>query len=409
MLIEQIIKQTIDLQGFRVHAVRKEPDGFVAEIVADKRYSPRCGICGTAAEYRDCRPARFFRHVPLWNMTVWLKYSPRRVYCPACGGVHVEQLPWATGKHRFTTAFACFLAGWAKMLPWLKVAGLFLCSWGAVAAAVKSVVSYGLEHRDLSGITHIGIDEISRKKGHVYLTNVYDLHTKTLIWSGDGRAMETLRQFFDYLGPERSARLQGICCDMWQPYIDVIKERAPQAVLVFDKFHIVRHLLDAVDQVRRDEIRDKGKQHKELMKDSRYIWLKNPWNLTPRQQARLSSLEHLNLKINRAYLLKERFRDFWSYKTKGWATRHLKQWFWWATHSRLEPMRDFAWMIRRHEDNILTWFQMPINNGTVEGLNNKAKVVSHKAYGFRTVHNYICNLYHCMADLPIPKIVHTFV
>jgi transposase len=145
------------------------------------------------------------------------------------------------------------------------------------------------------------------------------------------------------------------------------------------------------------------------MKNSRYIWLKNPWNLTPKQQARLSVLEKMNLKINRAYLLKERFRDFWSYKTKTWAQKHLNQWFWWATHSRLQPMRDFAWMVRRHEENILTWFQMPIHNGTVEGLNNKAKVVSHKAYGFRTASNYIRNLYHCMSDLPEPPLVHRFV
>ena len=286
---------------------------------------------------------------------------------------------------------------------------MFGCAWGTIAAAVKSVVKYGMEHRDLNGITHIGIDEISRKKGQVYLTNVYDLRSKTLIWSGVERTKDALRSFFNSLGPERTSKLQGICCDMWKPYIEVIKECAPQATLVFDTFHIVRHLMEAVDQVRRDEIREKGKDHKDLMKGSRYIWLKNPWNLTPKQRARLSSLEHMNLKITRAYLLKERFRDLWSYKTKSWAKKHLKQWFWWATHSRLESIREFAWMIRRHEENILTWFQMPINNGSVEGLNNKAKVVSHKAYGFRTADHFICNLCHCMGNLPAPPLMHRFV
>ena len=355
------------------------------------------------------RDVRFFRHVPLWNIPVWFKYEPRRVYCSTCRGVRTEQLPWVTGKQRFTRAYCCFLAKWAELLPWHSVAKLFSCAWGTVATAVKSVVSYGMEHRDLSGITHIGIDEISRKKGQVYLTNVYDLRSKTLIWSGVERTKDALRSFFTYLGPERTSKLQGICCDMWKPYIEVIKECAPQATLVFDKFHIVRHLMEAVDQVRRDEIREKGKEHKGLMKDSRYIWLKNPWNLTPKQRARLSSLERMNLKINRAYLLKERFRDVWSYKTKPWAKKYLKQWFWWATHSRLEPIREFAWMIRRHEENILTWFHMPINNGSVEGLNNKAKVVSHKAYGFRTADHFICNLYHCMGNLPAPPLMHRFV
>jgi transposase len=409
MLVEQIIKQTVDLQGFRVHTVTKDADGLIAEIRPDSRHRVRCGSCGHPAVYRDRREVRFFRHVPLWNIPVWFKYEPRRVSCSRCGGVRTERLPWVTGKQRFTLAYSCYLAKWAEMLPWYSVAKLFSCAWGTVATAVKSVVNYGMEHRDLSGITHIGIDEISRKKGQVYLTNVYDLRSKTLIWSGVERTKDALRSFFKYFGPERTSKLQGICCDMWKPYVEVIRECAPQATLVFDKFHIVRHLMEAVDQVRRDEIREKGKEHKDLMKDSRYIWLKNPWNLTSKQRTKLSSLERMNLKINRAYLLKERFRDLWSYKTKPWARKHLKQWFWWATHSRLEPLREFAWMVRRHEENILTWFHMPINNGVVEGLNNKAKVVSHKAYGFRTAGHFICNLYHCMANLPAIPLMHRFV
>jgi transposase len=259
------------------------------------------------------------------------------------------------------------------------------------------------------GATHIGVDEISRKRGHVYVTNVYDLQRKRLVWSGEGRSKETLEGFFEFLGPERSAALEGICCDMWQPYVDVIKARAPQAVLVFDKFHIVRHLMAAVDQVRRDEIREKGPAHKALMYKTRFIWLKNPWNLTDAQAFRLGELERLNLKINRAYLLKELFRHFWDYRRAGWAKHYLKKWFWWATHSRLTPMRDFAWMVRRHEDDILNYFRTPIDNGTVEGLNNKAKLVIHKAYGFRTAKNYIRNLYHCLGNLPLPQTVHTFV
>ncbi|MHB1270923.1 MAG: transposase [Thermoleophilia bacterium] len=136
------------------------------------------------------------------------------------------------------------------------------------------------------------------------------------------------------------------------------------------------------------------------MAKTHYIWLKNPWNLTSHQQARLSELEQLDLKINRAYLLKEAFRGFWDYRRPSWAKRYLDKWFWWATHSRLQPMRDFAWMLRRHQDDLMSYFRMPIHNGTVEGLNNKAKVISHKAYGFRTAKTYIRNLYHCMAELP---------
>jgi transposase len=408
MLVESLIKETVELQGFRVKVVQKSADGLEARLQVDKRYSPRCGVCGEPARYRDTRTNRRFRHVPLWGINVHLVYAPRRVTCRHCGGVHVEKMPWVSGKRQFTHALMVTLASWARILTWKQVASLLHCSWSTVEAAVDEAVTYGLAHRDLSDVTHIGIDEISRKRGHVYVTNVYDLRRRCLLWSGEGRAKETLEGFFDWFGDERTAMLDGVCCDMWQPYIDVVKTRAPKAILVFDKFHIVQHLTQAVDQVRRDEIREKGQDHKALMNKTRYIWLKNPWNLSDKQQARLSELEHLNLKINRAYLLKEAFREFWSYTYAGWAKRYLNRWFWWATHSRLQPMRDFAWMLRRHQDDLMNYFKMPIHNGTVEGLNNKAKVISHKAYGFRTAKSYTRNLYHCMADLPLPKTLHTF-
>jgi transposase len=409
MHIESLIRETLPLQGFRIDSVEIYSFGVSARIVPDLRFHRRCGKCGRPGKYRDARPERQFKHVPIWGIPVELSYSPRRVSCTHCQGIYVESIPWAAGKRRLTVAFACYLATWARLLPWLEVARLFRCAWGTVASAVHFVVKHGLENRDLSSVTHIGIDEISRKKGHEYLTTVYDLKARKLIWSGEGRTEETLRQFFDFFGRKRANRLQGICCDMWMPYIKVIEEKAPKAILVFDKFHIIRHLMQAVDQVRRDEIKEKGKEHKILMKNTRYIWLKNPWNLTDKQSDRLGSLEKLNLKINRAYLLKESFRHLWSYKTTGWASKYLNKWFWWATHSRLKPMRDFAWIIRRHEDNILSYFKLPIHNGTVEGLNNKAKVVSRRAYGFRSAKNYILNLYHCLADLPWPKLLHTFV
>lgn len=392
MLVESLIKETVELQGFRVVAVQKSAGGLEAELVPDRRFSPCCGACGNPATYRDTRPVRRFRHVPLWGIDVYLRYAPRRVVCGRCGGVHVEAMPWVSGQRRFTRALMVTLATWARVLTWKQVAALFRCSWSTVEAAVDEAVGYGLAHRELSAVSHIGIDEISRKRGHVYLTNVYDLNSRALLWSGEGR----------------TAQLEGVCCDMWQPYADVVQARAPQAILVFDKFHIVQHLTKAVDQVRREEIREKGQEHKALMSKTRYIWLKNPWNLTDKQQARLSELEQLNLKINRAYLLKEAFREFWSYTYAGWAERYLDNWFWWATHSRLGPMREFAWMLRRHQEDLMNYFRMPIHNGTVEGLNNKAKVISHKAYGFRTAKSYIRNLYHCMAGLPLPKTVHTF-
>jgi transposase len=242
----------------------------------------------------------------------------------------------------------------------------------------------------------------------VYLTNVYDLKTGSLIWSGEGRTKDTLTDFFKFFGPERTARLIGICCDMWPSYIEAVKAKAPQAILVFDKFHIVRKLTEAVDIVRRQEVSDKSAEHKGILAGTRYIWLKNPWNLTDKQKSSLGFLETLNLKIHRAYLLKESFRDFWQSTSKEIAGKFMEQWFSWAMESKIKPMQDFALLLKRHEENILTYFDMPISNGAVEGLNNKAKVISHRAYGFRSAKNYILNLYHCMGDLPMPITLHRF-
>jgi transposase len=409
MLIKQLIRETLELQGFRIESVEKRDSELLVAIEPDLRHHPRCGVCGTSGDYRDTLPKRHFRHVTLWGIDVNLVYSPCRVRCTRCDGFHVEQMPWAAGKRRLTKALAVTIATWARQLTWQQVARLFGCSWGTVASAVAYVVDFGLSRRDLSEVTHIGIDEISRQKGHVYLTNVYDLKTGTLIWSGEGRSIESLEAFFSFFGPERTRQLIGICCDMWPAFINAVKAKAPQATLVFDKFHIVRKLTEAVDTVRRQEINEKGKEHKKLVAGSRYIWLKNPWNLTDGQKASLSTLEKLNLTIHRAYLLKESFRDFWQSPTKEDAAKYLEQWYAWADESEIKPMQEVADLLWRHEENILTYFDMPISNGIVEGLNNKAKVISHRAYGFRTAKNFILNLYHCMGDLAMPTTLHRFV
>lgn len=410
MLIESIVRQTLGIKRHVVkEVVQTEFDGFRVRLDIRKGWKQPCGTCGTLGRVRDRLRKRSWMHVPLWGILVTLVFAPARVNCLNCRKVRVAEIPWSRGKCRLSVGLIWLLSAWCKLLAWDQVASLFGVHWNTVATAVRQAVSYGLEHREMGGILYIGVDELSRQKGHVYVTNVYDLSTRRLLWSGEGRSKETLRAFFEEHGSVLRETVRGVCCDMWQPYIDVIKEHLPEVTLVFDKFHITQHLLQAVDEVRREEARELKKTNPELLKRTRYIWLKNPENLTDKQRARLGHLEKLNLRCNRAYLLKESFREFWGYKRKGWAKRFLKKWFWWATHSRLKPMRDFAWMLRRHEEGILAYFDERISNGAVEGMNNKAKVVSHRSYGFRTAATYITALYHCLGDLPEPELVHRFL
>jgi len=364
-----------------VKEVKEEDGSLSVHLVPDGRFKVICSVCESKGPGYDTLRERQWKHVPLWGIPVVLVYAPRRVHCARCG-IKVESIPGTKGKSPLSVPLSIVLASWAKEVAWQVVGRFFGFHWNTVRKAVKDVVDYGLRHREIGNVLLIGIDEISRRKGHVYHTQVYDLISKRLLWSGEDRTSETLETFCDEMGEEHCEQIEAVCCDMWAPYVDVIKARLPNAILVFDKFHIVRHLMDAVDKVRREEARELKAENPEVLKKTRYVWLKNPWNLTDKQKVRLSYLEKLNLKINRAYLLKEAFRRFWDYTYPAWAKKYLDQWFWWATHSRLQPMREFAWMIRRHQNDILNYFKVRIDNGAVEGLNNKAKSISHRAFGY---------------------------
>ena len=408
MLTKSIVRKTLGLKRHCVKEVRDEDGQLMVYLVPDSRCKLVCSRCGSKGPGYDTLKERRWKHVPLWGIPVSLVYAPRRVRCAKCG-IKVEALSWTQGKSPMSLALSIFLATLAREVAWQVVGRLFGFHWNTVRKAVKDVVDYGLKHRDISNLLYIGIDEISRKKGHVYHTQVYDLIEKKLLWSGEDRKAETLEAFFDELGKERCEQIEAVCCDMWAPYADVIKTRLPNALLVFDKFHIIRHLIEAVDTVRKEEARELKAEAPDLLKKTRYIWLKNPWNLTEQQRLRLSDLEKLNLKVNRAYLLKEAFRKFWDYTYPASAKKYLDQWFWWATHSRLKPMRDFAWMLRRHQDDILSYFKVLIDNGAVEALNNKAKAISHRAFGYRTAHTFKLALYHGLGKLPMPQLTHKFL
>lgn len=217
---------------------------------------------------------------------------------------------------------------------------------------MEQAVAHGSSRRDPSGLRVIGVDELSRRKGDVYHTDVYDLGSepRRSIWSGEGRSKAALQRFFRDLGDEQARCLEAVCCDMWANYVEVIRERAPQAGLVFDKLPIVRHLLDAVNDVRKAEARARRRDFPDVLKGTWNSWLKNPENLTDRQRLCLATLEkQRDLKVLTAYELKELFRHLWDCRSKAWAKKYLDRWFWPTTHSGVEAIREFAWMLRWHK------------------------------------------------------------
>lgn len=252
----------------------------------------------------------------------------RRVACPRCG-VKVERTPWAEGKNHLTTTYAWFLAKWAKRLSWKEVAAVFTTSWDNVFRSVKMAVAWGLAPRDLGNVTAIGIDEIAWKRGHKYLTLVYqvDAGCRRLLRIGKERTAKTLKQFFKEFGPERTSHLEFICSDMWQPYLRVVAEVAGKALHILDRFHLMTHFGKAIDKVRATEAKElKAKGKQPVLTGTRWFLLKRPDNLTDKQTVKLKELLAINLKSVRAYLLKEDFDQFWRYKSAEWAGRFLDDW-----------------------------------------------------------------------------------
>lgn len=409
MTVASLVRRTLALGRHRVVGVRNDGGRIVVDLDVIKGRHQPCSSCGLFGKVRDRLKQRRWRHVPVWGIACELRYRPVRIDCQACGKRKVEAIPWSAGKSPIAQPLVVVLATWSRLLAWDVVAKLFGVSWSTVVGAVEAAVAYGEAHRDLSGTRIIGVDELSRRKGHVYHTNLYDLSTGRLLWSGEGRAEATLHAFFDWFGPENTARIEGICCDMWAPYVEVITARAPEATLVFDRFHIMANLLRALDEVRRAEQREIKHANPGLLKGLRYALLKNPENLTAWQQERLAELEaNFSLKTLRAWALKEMLRHLWSYKRKAYARRFLDLWFHRATHSRLQPIRRFAWMLRRHYDGILAWFDLPISNGIAEAMNNNAKAISHRARGYRTGRAFRLSMLHCLGGLQLPETAHRF-
>jgi transposase len=336
----------------------------------------------------------------------------RRVDCPTCG-VRVEAVPWVTGKHTVTTTYAWFLAGWAKRLSWREVARAFHTTWDHVFRAVDMAVQWGRAHVNLDGIEAIGVDEIQWQHGHRYLTLVYqiDAARKRLLWIGQERRVKTLLRFFRWFGTSHTQALRFICSDMWRPYLKVIAKKAGHALHILDRFHIAVHLGDAIEAVRRAEVHDLRRhgRHPFLTK-TRWLLLKRRDHRTAEERGRLRALVRHNLKAVRTTLLREDFEPFWTYRSATWAGRFLDAWCRRVMRTRIEPIKKVARMLRRHRPLLLNWFRArgQISAGAVEGLNNKAKLTTRKAYGFRSYRCIEIALYHTLGDLPEPQVTHRF-
>jgi len=396
-----LIRRMLGVTGLIVDDFEFTEDGLVV-AVRPRWHKPRCGGCGKRAPGYDLRPVRRWRNLGIGALKIWLEYAPRRVKCRRCGGVVTEKVPWAPHKSRFTWEFEELVAYLAQVTDKTTVTRQMGIGWPTVGAIVKRIVARRLDPDRLDDLCRIGIDEFSYRKHHRYITTVVDHDKRRVVWAAPGRSAETLTAFFDELGPERAAQIECATIDMAGGYIKALEEQVPNATIVFDRFHVQRLASEALDEVRRAQVRFVGLNEKgRAIKKSRFALLKNPWNLTRKEKEKLSELQRTNAPLYRAYLLKETLAQALDYKQPGHARRALEDWLAWASRSKLKPFVKVARTIREHFDGIVAYFKERLTNGIVEGFNSKLRMIAHRAFGFHGPQPLIAMLHLCSGGIEL--------
>lgn len=310
-----------------------------------------------------------------------------------------EKLSWLANNPFYTDRFSYYVGRKCRTMTIKDVAKELKLDWHAVKALDKEYMQAQLRRNPIAAPRAIGIDEISLRKGHIYRIVVSDLERGRPIWfGGEDRSEESMNMFYEWLGPKKTKKIQLAVMDMWKAFEKSTKENAPDAAILYDKFHVIRHLGDALDKVRKMEYSRLSGKDRSYIKGQKYTLLSNRENLTLDGKKALKKLLNANKRLNAAYLLKESFGQLWSYQTEGWARRFFDNWKNALKWQRLAPYEKFAKMIERHWDGIAA-YSKPENKvplGFVEGMNNKIRVIQRRAYGLRDEEYLQLKILTCM-------------
>lgn len=350
-----------------------------------------CPQCGQADLKAYDTVEKTWRHLNFFQHETYLSARVPRTKCNKCG-THLVNVPWARPESGFTLLFEAMIMTLAKSMPVKTIAGFVNEHDTRLWRILNYYVDTSREKADHSQVKHVGMDETSRRRGHNYVSLFVDLDGPRVLFATNGKDASTVKRFkqdlVDHGGDP--AAIAEMCCDMSPAFISGVEAQFPKAHLTFDKFHVMKILNEAVDHVRREE----QKERPELLSKTRYLWLKNQHNL---KSSQLDWLEHLtvkklNLKTSRAYHIRLNFQEFYK-QPAAVAEAFLKKWYFWATHSRLEPIKEAAYTIKRHWSGILRWFTSKINNGILEGINSLIQAAKARARGYRTQRNLITMIY----------------
>jgi len=408
--MKTLLRRLLGVERTVIVAVLWVGSGLVVRVRPDAWWSrkPCCGVCGTKSpRYDRGDGVRWWRALDLGTTQVFLEGEAPRVQCET-HGVVVAAVPWARHKARMTRRFEDTVAWLATQCSKSAVCELMRIGWRTVGRMIERVVHEAEEGGDgLDGLRRIGIDEVSHRKGHRYLTVVVDHSTGRLVWVAPGRDSATVRAFLDALGAERCAQLEVVTADA-APWIrGPVTDRCPQARLCMDPFHVVSWATKALDEVRRavwNEARRQGEHAlaKEL-KGARFALWKNPEKLTERQTAKLAQIQDTNKPLYRAYLLKEQLRQVFQLSLVP-AMSLLEKWLSWARRCRLAPFVKLSKSITRRRKEILAALRMRASNGRVESLNTRMRLIMRRAFGFHSPGALIALAKLCLGGLcpPLP-------
>ncbi len=389
------LRKVIGIQGMSVTGFVEDDGALVARVRPNWR-EPRCSGCGrrpTGQRVGGAKVAsqdRRWRHLDLAGIRFYLAYDPRWVYCPDCGR-SVEQVPWASDPTaRFTNDFDERVAFLAQRSDKTSVQKLMRITWESVGRCIERVVRRLRPGEPLANLTAIGVDELSYRKHHHYVTLVTDHVERRIVWGKEGRSAETLAAFFEELGEEGRQKIRFVSMDLSAAYKKAVDDNVPHAEKVFDRFHVQALASKALDETRREEWnrlrRECGKNSDEAkaLKGLRWTLLRDGLTVDQAEQVRLSELQRDNTRLYRAYLMKEELGDILDGRQPNVARKLLEKWCSWAVRSRLPAFARTARTIREHMDGIVAYVRHRITNGLVEGLNNKARLATRQAYGFHS-------------------------
>jgi transposase len=370
-------------------------------VVRAARPRLRCPECNRPCGGYDTRERRW-RHLDTMQYRTFVIAEVPRVQCEK-HGIRQVAVPWSEPASRFTALFEALVIDWLREANVRAIARRLRLSWDQVAGVQARAVKRGLARRESKPPTQIGVDETSFQKRHEYVTVVHDIGREVVVHVADDRKQEALEAYFEDLGPEACAALERIAMDMWAPYIAATRARVPDAdaKIVFDKFHIAKHLGDAVDQVRKRENRELASEGNERLKRTKYLWLRNPDRMSATQWREFTPLRDSRLKVARAWAIKEAAMLLWGYVRRGWAERMWERWYQWAIRSRLEPIKRVARMIKRHWEGVIHATTTDVTNARAEALNSRIQWVKRMACGYRNRENFRNAIYFHLGGLDL--------